>query len=108
MNKIKKGDDVVVLTGKDAGKRGVVLTLSEDRVTVEGVNLLKRNIKPNPQAQDPVVRQGGIVEQEASVHISNIALFNPITSKPDRVGIRTLEDGRKVRFFKTNDEVVDV
>jgi len=105
MKKIRKGDQVVVTTGKDKGKRGTVLkVLPTEQVIVEGINVVKRHTKPNPQLGTP----GGIVQQEAPLHISNVAIFNPITSKPDRVGIRTLEDGRKVRFFKSNKEVVDV
>lgn len=105
MNKIKKGDNVYVLTGRDRGKRGrVVRVYADDRVVVEGINLVKRHTKPNPQAGVG----GGIVEKEAPLQISNVALFNPMTQKPDRVGFRTLEDGRKVRFFKSNGEVVDV
>ena len=105
MKKRKKGDDISVLAGRDKGKRGVVLrVLDNDRVIVEGVHLVKRHTKPNPQANVP----GGIIEKEASIHISNVALFNPVTQKPDRVGIKTLEDDRKVRFFKSNNEVVDI
>lgn len=105
MKKIKKGDDVIVLTGRDKGKRGaVVKTLPNERVVVEGVQIVKRHTKPNPQAGIP----GGIVEKEASIHISNVALFNPVTQKADRVGIKTLEDEKKVRFFKSNNEVVDI
>ena len=105
MKKIRKGDQVVVTTGKDKGKRGSVLkVLATDPVIVEGVNVVKRHTKPNPQLGTP----GGIVQREAPLHVSNVAIFNPITSKPDRVGIKTLEDGRKVRFFKSNNEVVDV
>jgi large subunit ribosomal protein L24 len=105
MKKIKKGDDVIVLTGRDKGKRGVVVkTLPNERVVVEGVQIVKRHTKPNPQAGIP----GGIVEKEASIHISNVALFNPVTQKADRVGIKTLEDEKKVRFFKSNNEVVDI
>lgn len=105
MNKIKKGDNVYVLTGRDRGKRGTVVRVyADDRVVVEGINLVKRHTKPNPQAGVG----GGIVEKEAPLQISNVALFNPMTQKPDRVGFRTLEDGRKVRFFKSNGEVVDV
>ena len=104
MKKIKKGDDVYVVTGRDRGKRGAVMrVLDDERVIVEGVNMVKRHTKPNPQLGTP----GGIIEKEAPLQISNIALYNPITQKPDRVGIRTLEDGRKVRFFKSNGEVVD-
>ncbi len=105
MKKIRKGDQVVVTTGKDKGKRGtVVRVLPTEKLIVEGINVVKRHTKPNPTLGKP----GGIVQQEAPLHISNIAIFNPITSKPDRVGIKTLEDGRKVRFFKSNNEVVDV
>ena len=105
MKKIKKGDEISVLAGRDKGKRGVVLRiLDNDRVIVEGVHIVKRHTKPNPQASVP----GGIIEKEASIHISNVALFNPVTRKPDRVGIKTLEDERKVRFFKSNNEVVDI
>ena len=105
MNKIKKGDTVAVLTGRDRGKRGTVVRVyADDRVVVEGINLVKRHTRPNPQAGIA----GGIVEKEAPLQISNVALYNPMTRKPDRVGIRVLEDGRKVRFFKSNGEVVDV
>ena len=105
MNKIKKGDTVAVLTGRDRGKRGTVVRVyADDRVVVEGINLVKRHTRPNPQAGIA----GGIVEKEAALQISNVALYNPMTHKPDRVGIRVLEDGRKVRFFKSNGEVVDV
>ena len=105
MKKIKKGDEISVLAGRDKGKRGVVLrVLDSDRVIVEGVHIVKRHTKPNPQANVP----GGIIEKEASIHISNVALFNSVTQKPDRVGIKTLEDDRKVRFFKSNNEVVDI
>lgn len=104
MNKIKKGDEVIILAGRDAGKRGVVLVVDDERLLVEGANMVKRHTRPNPQLGSP----GGIVEKEASIHKSNVAPFNPMTNKGDRIGIKTLEDGRKVRFFKSNDEVVDV
>jgi large subunit ribosomal protein L24 len=105
MKKIRKGDQVFVTTGKDKGKRGTVLrVLPTDQVIVEGINVVKRHTKPNPTLGTP----GGIVQKEAPLHVSNVAIFNPMTSKPDRVGIKTLEDGRKVRFFKSNNEVVDV
>ena len=105
MQKIRKGDEVYVLTGRDNGKRGAVMRLLDtDQVIVEGVNMVKRHTKPNPQ----LGVAGGIVEKEAPIHVSNVALYNPVTEKPDRVGIRTLEDGRKVRFFKSNNEVVDI
>jgi large subunit ribosomal protein L24 len=103
-NKIRKGDDVVVLAGKNRNARGKVMRVMEDRVLVEGVNLVKRHERPNPQRGIA----GGIVEKEAPVHISNLALFNPMTSKADRVGFKVLEDGRKVRYFKSNGEVVDI
>lgn len=105
MRKIRKGDDVIVTTGKDKGKRGaIVRVLGDDRVIVENVNMVKRHTKPNPQRNVA----GGIVEKEMSIHVSNVAIFNPVTKKADRVGFRTLEDGRKVRFFKSNNEVIDV
>ncbi len=105
MQKIKKGDDVIVITGKDKGKRGsVVRVVSElDRVVVENVNIAKKHQKPNPAAGAP----GGIIEKEMPLDISNIAIFNPVTGKADRVGIKVLEDGRKVRYFKSNGEVID-
>ncbi len=105
MRKIKKGDDVIVLTGKDKGKRGTVLRVNaDDRVVIDNVNMVKRHTKPNPQRGVA----GGIVEKEASIDVSNVALFNPVTKKADRVGFRVLEDGRKVRYFKSNNEVVDI
>lgn len=105
MNKIRKGDNVYILNGRDNGKRGTVLRVFPDsRVTVEGINLVKRHTKPNPQAG----AAGGIIEKEAPINVSNVALYNPVTQKPDRVGFRVLEDGRKVRYFKSNGEVVDV
>ncbi|MBI3523067.1 MAG: 50S ribosomal protein L24 [Betaproteobacteria bacterium] len=104
MNKIRKGDNVIVITGKDKGKRGVVLNrVDEERVLIEGVNRVKKHTKPNPMKG----QQGGIVEKEMPIQISNVALFNPATQKADRVGIKTLEDGRKVRVFKANGEVLD-
>ena len=104
MNKIRKGDDVMVITGKDKGKRGVVLQrVDEERVLVEGINRAKKHTKPNPMKGQP----GGIVEKEMPIHISNVALFNAATQKADRVGFKSLDDGRKVRVFKSNGEVVD-
>lgn len=104
MRKIKKGDEVIVTTGKDKGRTGkIVRVVDADRVIVEGINLVKKHQKPNPAKGVA----GGIVEREASIHVSNVSLFNPVTKKADRVGIRTLEDGRKVRFFKSTNEVVD-
>ena len=105
MRKIKKGDQVVVLVGKDKGKQGTVLKVIDgEKVLVENVNMVKKHAKGNPMKGEP----GGILDKEMPLDISNVALFNPSTSKADRVGIKTLEDGRKVRFFKSNGEVVDV
>ncbi len=106
MFKIKKDDEVILLTGKDKGKRGRVLKVlpARERVVVEGANLIKKHVKPDPRTGT----QGGIVTKEASVHISNVAIFNPVTKKADRVGFRTLDDGRKVRFFKSNKEIIEI
>ncbi len=95
-----------MIAGKDKGKRGVVLSVvnDSDKVFVENVNMIKKHTKGNPQAGTP----GGIIEKEAAVHISNVAIWNPVTNKADRVGYRELNDGQKVRFFKSNNEVVDV
>ena len=104
MEKIRKGDEVIVITGKDKGKRGAVLTrVDAERLVVEGVNRAKKHVKPNPVKG--VV--GGIVEKDMPIHISNVALYNPATKKADRVGVKTLEDGRNVRFFKSNGELVE-
>ena len=104
MNKIRKGDEVIVTTGKDKGKRGTVLrVLSTDQLVVEGVGMVKKHAKPNPMRGVA----GGIIEKEMPIHISNVALFNSATQKGDRVGFKTLEDGRKVRVFKSDGEVVD-
>ncbi|MEX0731711.1 MAG: 50S ribosomal protein L24 [Aquisalimonadaceae bacterium] len=105
MQKIKKGDDVIVIAGKDKGRRGTVIRVLRDdnRVVVENVNMVKKHVKANPQRGE----SGGIQEREASLHISNIALYNPATGKGDRVGIKALEDGRRARFFKSNNELVD-
>ena len=104
MNKIRKGDEVVVITGREKGRRGTVIrVLPNERVLVENVNMVKRHTRPNPQRGV----QGGIVEKEAALHLSNVMLWNPATKKGDRVGVRALADGRRVRFFKSNDEVVD-
>lgn len=105
MRKIRKGDDVIVITGKDKGKRGSVLKVTDDgRLFVENVNIVKRHTKANPQKGV----SGGIIEKEAPIQISNVMLYNPQTKKGDRVGIRSLADGRKVRFYKSTQEVVDV
>lgn len=105
MQRIRQGDDVIVTAGKDKGRRGnVVKVLSNDRVVVQNINMVKKHQRPNPAANQP----GGIIEKEMPIHISNVMLFNPAKGKGDRVGFRTLEDGRKVRYFKSDNEVVDV
>ena len=106
MRRLRKGDEVVVLAGKDKGKRGVVLKVIQDleKVIVENINMVKRHTKGNPAQGTP----GGIVEKEMPLHVSNVAIWNPVSNKADRIGIKMLEDGQKVRFFKSNDEVVDV
>jgi len=105
LQRIKKGDEVIVVAGKDRGRRGTVLRVfADDRVLVENINIVKKHQKPNPNAGV----QGGIIEKEMPLHASNVMLFNPVTKKGDRVGVKVLEDGRKVRYFKSNDEVVDV
>lgn len=104
MKKIRKGDKVVVTTGRDKSKQGMVTRVfADDRVLVENVNLVKKHQKPNPQANQP----GGIIQREAPIAVSNVALLNPATGKADRVGFKVLADGRKVRVFKSNGEVVD-
>lgn len=104
MRKIRKGDEVIAIAGKDKGRRGSVRQVVGERaVIVEGLNRVRKHQKPNPVKGD----QGGIVDKEMPLDISNVALFNPATQKADRVGIRVLEDGRRVRFFKSNGEVVD-
>ena len=104
MEKIKKGDDVVVLTGKDKGKRGTVLArIDAEHVVVEGVNRAKKHVKPNPIKGVT----GGIVDKDMPIHISNVALYNPASKKADRVGFKLLEDGRKIRVFKSNGEPVN-
>ncbi|MDH3990215.1 MAG: 50S ribosomal protein L24 [Gammaproteobacteria bacterium] len=105
MNKIRKGDEVVVTTGKDKGRRGTVLQVFEDdRVLVEGVNIAKKHQKPNPNAGVP----GGIIDQEMPLDISNVLVFNPKTKKGDRVGIKVAEDGSKERIFRSSGETVDI
>ena len=104
MEKIRKGDEVIVIAGKDKGKRGTVLRrVDAERVVVEGVNRAKKHVKPNPIKG--VV--GGIADKDMPIHISNVALFNAATQKADRVGFKTLEDGKKVRVFKSNGETLD-
>lgn len=105
MRKIKKGDHVVIIAGKDKGKRGTVLSFEgEERVLVEGINLVKKHQKPNPNKGI----NGGIIEKAMPIHYSNVALFNPASNKADRIGFRLLADGRKVRYFKSTNEVVDL
>lgn len=104
MERIKKGDQVVVLTGRDRGKRGSVLgRVDKDHVLVEGINRVKKHQRPNPMKNQP----GGIIDKEMPIHVSNISLLNPQTQKADRVGFKLLDDGRKVRVFKSNGEMVD-
>jgi large subunit ribosomal protein L24 len=101
MQKIKKGDNVVVIAGRDKGKRGDVAQIVDDRhVVVNGVNQVKKHAKPNPMKNQP----GGIITKELPIDVSNVAIWNPVTKKADRIGMRVLEDGRKVRFFKGNGE----
>ncbi len=104
MNRIRKGDRVIVTTGRDKGRQGTVIrVLEDDTVVVENLNMVKKHQKPNPQANSP----GGIVQKEAPIHVSNVMVFNPGTKKGDRVGFKVLDNGRKVRVFKSNGEVVD-
>lgn len=105
MRKIKNGDEVMVIAGKDKGRRGRVIRVipENDRVVVENANMVKKHKRANPQANDP----GGIIEKEMPLHISNVAIYNPSTGQSDRVGIRTAEGGRKVRFFKSDNELID-
>ena len=106
MNKIRTGDNVIVLTGKNRGKRGTVTRVIPgiNKVVVENINVAKKHQKPNPASGEP----GGIVEVEMPIQVSNVAIFNEATGKADRIGFKILEDGRKVRYFKSNGEVVDV
>ena len=103
MSKIKKGDNVVVIAGRDKGKRGDVSSVVDpNHVIVNGINTVKKHTKPNPMKNQP----GGIVTKEMPIDVSNVAIYNPVTKKPDRIGIRTLQDGRKVRFYKGNGEQI--
>ncbi|MEC7875898.1 MAG: 50S ribosomal protein L24 [Pseudomonadota bacterium] len=106
MSRLKKGDEVVVIAGKDKGNRGVVLSVisGDNKVIVENINMIKRHTKGNPAQGTP----GGIVEKESSINQSNVAIWNPVSNKNDRIGYRYLKDGQKVRYFKSNNEVVDV
>jgi large subunit ribosomal protein L24 len=104
MRKIKKGDNVVVIAGRDKGKRGDVARIVDDtHVIVNGVNTVKRHTKPNPMKNQP----GGIVTKEVPIHVSNVAIWNPVTQKPDRIGLKLMEDGRKLRFYKSNGEQIN-
>lgn len=104
MRRIRQGDDVVVIAGKDKGRRGTVLKVIDDkRVLVQNLNMVKKHQKPNPNSGV----QGGIIDKEMPLDVSNVMLYNPESGKGDRVGFRTLEDGRKVRYYKSNNEVVD-
>jgi len=103
MRKIRKGDNVVVIAGRDKGKRGQVTEVTDTHVVVGGVNQVKKHTRPNPMKGE----QGGIVNKDMPLHVSNVALWNPVTKKADRVGIRVLEDGRKVRFYKSNGEQIN-
>jgi len=104
MKRIKKGDQVIVIAGKDKGRQGAVLHIADDKVLVEAINMAKKHTKANPMAG----AEGGIVDKAMPLSISNVMLFNPMTNKGDRIGFKVLEDGRKVRYFKSNGEVVDV
>jgi large subunit ribosomal protein L24 len=103
MNRIRKGDQVIVITGADKGKKGEVVRVAGDRVVVQNINIIKRHTKPNPQAG----QAGGIIEREAPIHISNVMLFNSASGKGERVGFKVLEDGRKVRVFRSSGEAID-
>jgi large subunit ribosomal protein L24 len=102
MNRIKKGDEVIVTAGKDKGKRGDVVRVMGDKVVVSNVNIVKRHTKPNPQANQP----GGVIEREAPIHVSNVMLFNPASGKGERVATKVLEDGRRLRVFRSSGEAV--
>ena len=103
MNRIKKGDQVIVIAGADKGKKGTVSRIAGDKLFVENINMVKRHTKPNPQAGQP----GGIVEREAAIHSSNVMVLNPATGKGERVGFKVLGDGRKVRVFRSSGEALD-
>ena len=103
MNRIRKGDRVVVIAGKDKGKQGEVVRVLGDKVVVSNINVVKRHTKPNPQAG----QAGGVIEREAPIHVSNVMLFNPASGKGERIGIKKLEDGRKLRVFRSSGEAVD-
>jgi large subunit ribosomal protein L24 len=102
MRKIKRDDEVIVIAGKDKGKRGTVMRVLDDRLIVSGINMVKKHTKPNPM----LGKAGGIVEKEAAIAVSNVAIFNPQTGKGDRVGFKVLEDGTKTRIYKSSGEVI--
>jgi len=103
MRKLKKGDGVIVIAGRDKGKRGDIAQIVDaEHVVVGGINQVKKHTRPNPMKNQP----GGILTKEMPIHVSNVAIYNPVTQRPDRVGFRLLEDGRKVRFFKSNGEQI--
>ncbi|MGB0204912.1 MAG: 50S ribosomal protein L24 [Neptuniibacter sp.] len=102
MRKIKRDDEVIVIAGKDKGKRGTVMRVLDDRLIVSGINMVKKHTKPNPM----LGKAGGIVEKEAAIAVSNVAIFNPQTGKGDRVGFKVLEDGTKARIYKSSGEVI--
>ena len=102
MNRIRKGDQVIVIAGKYKGQKGEVMRVAADRVFVQNINLVKRHTKPNPQANQP----GGVIEREAPIHVSNVMLFNPASGKGERVGTKVLEDGRHLRVFRSSGEAV--
>jgi len=103
MNRIKKGDRVIVTAGKDKGKQGDVVRVLGDKVVVSNVNLVKRHTKPNPQINQP----GGVIEREAPIHVSNVMHFNPASGKGERIGTKVLEDGRRLRVFRSSGEAID-
>jgi large subunit ribosomal protein L24 len=103
VNKIRKGDNVIVISGRDKGRKGAVIRVDEEMLIVESINRVKRHTRGNPQQG----KAGGILEKEMPMHISKVALFNPATQKADRIGIKRLADGKRVRFFKSNGEVID-
>jgi large subunit ribosomal protein L24 len=104
MRKIKKGDEIIVIAGKDKGKKGAVISIQDSKVLVEGINLVKKHVKPNPQAGT----EGGIVQKEKAIALSNVAIYNPVSKKADGVSFKTLDNGKKVRVFKSNQESIDV
>jgi large subunit ribosomal protein L24 len=105
MKKLKKGDSVIIISGKDKGKKGEILKVIEpDKLVISNINLAKKHVKPNPNKQET----GGILEREMPMHISNVMVLNPLTKKGDRIGFKKLEDGKKVRIYKSNQEVIDI